>query len=176
MPKQIQDLKENILRCAKKCLLRGGLDALTIRAVASECGVAVGTVYNYYPSKDMLAASVMLEDWLEALGRMESRCTASADPVDGMREIYDAIRDFAGIYSGTWHTYSVRNGYSRENLERHGQLIGQISGILRSHVLREENVFCDFLPDFLAETILSAASAEKADFEKLVPILQKLLQ
>ena len=33
----------------------------TVRSVAAGCGVAVGTVYNYFSSKDMLIAAFMLE-------------------------------------------------------------------------------------------------------------------
>jgi len=62
MPKRIENLRENILACAKKEMLAQGFDALNIRNVARGCGIAVGTVYNYFPSKDMLAAAVMLED------------------------------------------------------------------------------------------------------------------
>ena len=46
-----------------------------MREAARRCGVAVGTLYNYFPSKDALAAAVMLEDWHEDLDAM---CFAAA--------------------------------------------------------------------------------------------------
>jgi AcrR family transcriptional regulator len=42
------------------------LSAVSIRRVAEECGVASGTVYHYYPSKDELLADVLTEFWQRA--------------------------------------------------------------------------------------------------------------
>lgn len=80
MPKVIENLQERILACARVLLLEQGIDGLNIRAVASACGVAVGTVYNYYGSKDQLIASIMLQNWLqsmrEAAGEVNTAATA----------------------------------------------------------------------------------------------------
>ena len=43
----------------------------TASSVANGCGIGVGTVYNYFSSKDMLIASFMAEDWLIRLKRMK---------------------------------------------------------------------------------------------------------
>ena len=53
MPKLIPDAKNNILSIAKKQLFMKGYNGLIIREVAEQCGLAVGTIYNYFSSKDM---------------------------------------------------------------------------------------------------------------------------
>ena len=63
MPKKIENLKDMILQDARIILKKQGYEQLAIRKVANDCHIAVGTVYNYFPSKEMLAAYVMLEDW-----------------------------------------------------------------------------------------------------------------
>ncbi|MEF9925366.1 MAG: TetR/AcrR family transcriptional regulator, partial [Raoultibacter sp.] len=40
-----------------------GLAALSIRSVASACGVSVGSIYNYYPTKDALLVDVIARFW-----------------------------------------------------------------------------------------------------------------
>ena len=57
MPKIIENLREQLLEETKKQILDRGYANTTIRSVAKACGVGVGTVYNYFESKEMLVAS-----------------------------------------------------------------------------------------------------------------------
>ena len=61
MPKIIENLQARLAVEAKKQVEESGYAAMTIRSVAKACGVGVGTVYNYYSSKDEILASYMLE-------------------------------------------------------------------------------------------------------------------
>jgi len=63
MPKIIENLKERLIDEARRQVEEDGYAAMTIRSVAKGCGVGIGTVYNYFPSKDTLVATFMLEDW-----------------------------------------------------------------------------------------------------------------
>lgn len=63
MPKKIAELREKMIAYARQALLQEGTSALTVRSTASACGVAVGTVYNYFPSKEGLIEAVILADW-----------------------------------------------------------------------------------------------------------------
>lgn len=42
-----------------------GLGALSVRSVARDCGVSVGTLYNYFPDKAALTAAVIERFWKE---------------------------------------------------------------------------------------------------------------
>ncbi len=58
--------RERVLRTALDLGRRGGYDAVQMRDVASEAGVALGTIYRYFSSKDhLLAASLVL--WVTEL-------------------------------------------------------------------------------------------------------------
>ena len=46
MPKIIENVREQLLAVAKKQIGERGYANTTIRSVAGECGLAVGTVYN----------------------------------------------------------------------------------------------------------------------------------
>lgn len=63
--------KEQILEAAYRIATTQGLGALSIRAVAATCGVAVGTVYHSYPTKSDLVNDVVGLFWQRAFaGRM----------------------------------------------------------------------------------------------------------
>lgn len=67
--------KDQILGAAYEIATTQGLGALSIRAVATACGVAVGTVYNSYPTKSDLVNDVVGRFWQRAL----SGCMAMAN-------------------------------------------------------------------------------------------------
>ena len=71
VPKIIENVREQLLEEAKRQIRENGYSKTTIRSVAGACRLGVGTVYNYFESKDMLIASFMLEDWMECLGEMQ---------------------------------------------------------------------------------------------------------
>lgn len=48
-----------ILDSARKCFLKMGYDALTIRDVVRDSGLAAGTFYNYFTDKDALFKAVL---------------------------------------------------------------------------------------------------------------------
>ncbi len=60
--KRVQNKLANrkcILDAARKCFLKMGYDAVTIRDVVRETGLAAGTFYNYFTDKDTLFKSVL---------------------------------------------------------------------------------------------------------------------
>ena len=51
--------REAILEAARKCFLKLGYDAVTVRDVIRMTGLAAGTFYNYFPDKDTLFRAVL---------------------------------------------------------------------------------------------------------------------
>jgi len=51
--------RTTILDAARKCFLKMGYDAVTIRDVVRETGLAAGTFYNYFTDKDALFKAVL---------------------------------------------------------------------------------------------------------------------
>lgn len=60
--------REQIVSRAYALACERGLSALSVRALAAECGVALGTIYNYFPTKGDLLNGVVGRFWLEELG------------------------------------------------------------------------------------------------------------
>lgn len=63
--------RQRVLVAALELATEGGYEAVQMRDVATSAGVALGTVYRYFPSKDALLLAVMVE-WL---GELERRVT-----------------------------------------------------------------------------------------------------
>ena len=78
MPKIIENLQERLLSAARLQLEAEGYSALTMRGIAKASGVGVGTVYNYYPSKDALIASFVAADWRAVMEQIAQLAQRSA--------------------------------------------------------------------------------------------------
>ena len=55
----------SIRKAAYRLAEESGLSSVSVRSVAAACGVSVGSIYNYYPSKDDLVIDVVSMIWQE---------------------------------------------------------------------------------------------------------------
>jgi AcrR family transcriptional regulator len=130
--------------------------------------VGVGTVYNYFPSKEELLAMHMLRDWNQCIAVLAAVSEASDVPEPVVRGIYDQLREYAARHAVIFRDESAATAFAGSFRRYHGLLRSQLSQPLRK--------FCesDFLADFLAESLLTWTMAGKS-FEEIYGILQKLL-
>ncbi|MGL6174634.1 MAG: TetR/AcrR family transcriptional regulator [Cellulosilyticaceae bacterium] len=59
--------QEAILSVAKEIVLEIGLQGLNIRDVAKKCGVSVGSIYNYFPTKGDLTIATIEAVWKDIM-------------------------------------------------------------------------------------------------------------
>jgi AcrR family transcriptional regulator len=69
--------REDILDCAAAIATEGGYDAVKMRTVADDAGIAVGTLYRYFPTKPHVLVAVLMREF-ERLGA-ERDWTITAD-------------------------------------------------------------------------------------------------
>lgn len=174
MPKIINGLRETLIEQSRELLIQSGYNAVTIRSVAARCGVAVGTVYNYFESKEMLIAMVMLVDWRHTLEEMRSDTSAAQALRDGIKGMFAAVAAFRRIYTTAWSQYSAGGGDTSMLRERHSQLVGQLAGLLDAlgarFGLSPEPVCLE-----VAAEVLLGRARDGVDFDQICPALIKLL-
>jgi len=74
--------RQRVMEAATELALAGGYDAVQMRDVAARAGVAMGTVYRYFTSKDHLLAATLV-GWVEAMDEyLEAHPLAGADPAE----------------------------------------------------------------------------------------------
>lgn len=173
MAKVIENLHERIKDAGKKMLLEDGYEKMTLRRVALECGIGLGTTYNYFPSKEMLVASIMLEDWQALLGRTKPVIEEADCALSGLEKIFLMVREYTELYQQVWDSYGGAMIISKE---RHTLLIRQLSELVSS-VLERFGVQSTIpgTEEFMAETILSAGIRKEVSFERIAPFLNKIM-
>ena len=74
--------KEEILKNSRELIREKGWAAVSIRSVASACGVSVGSIYNYYDSKAELISATVESVWCEiSTARRTRPCFRTCRPV-----------------------------------------------------------------------------------------------
>jgi len=77
MPKIIENLEEEIAQTALELFRDNPYQNVSMRKIASEVGIAVGTLYNYYPNKWELYIGVFEESWRETYQVLKKSCQQS---------------------------------------------------------------------------------------------------
>ena len=75
--KKDAELRDTLLSCASRIECAEGVDAINIRRLAAEANIAVGTVYNYFESKQEVLLSLTETYWENALSQMRASVTAA---------------------------------------------------------------------------------------------------
>lgn len=93
MPKVSAEHKEavrdRLLEATRRCLTRKGYEGTTVRDIAAEAGVSIGTLYNYFASK---------EDLIEALS--EHVLGADLTDLGSVDDLLGMLRDFVFAHPG----------------------------------------------------------------------------
>ena len=167
MPKIIKDLESRLIEEAKKQVEESGYGAVTIRSVAKGCGVGVGTVYNYFPSKDALLATYMLKDWERCITAINAVSAYSDAPKAVVRCIFDQLLAYADLHKAIFADAAAVSAFAAAFSHYHTMLRGQLAFPLRK--------FCqsDFAADFIAESLLTWTMSG-VDFDVIYGMIDKL--
>ncbi|MBR0874086.1 TetR/AcrR family transcriptional regulator [Bradyrhizobium tropiciagri] len=85
------DKKTQILRAARGVVMDGGFQELQMNAVASAAGIAVGTIYRYFPSRAELCAAIVSTVSQREVDVLAGIAVAEGEPSQKVR---DAVRAF----------------------------------------------------------------------------------
>lgn len=163
MPKIIANVKEQLLEETKRQINERGYENTTVRSVAQECGVAVGTVYNYFKSKDMLIASFILKDWLICINDISSY--PKEDKKDYLSFIHLSLLRFSESHNSVFSSKEAGKLFKLAFAERHKQIREQLAGLILPIADSE------FTAEYVAEALLCWTMAGKSfdDIYALLP-------
>ena len=167
MPKIVENLREKIVEVTKKQILENGYSKVTMRGIAEACGIGLGTIYNYYESKDYIVATYMMDDWKVCLSHVQSDIESGKSVLES---VYTGLVNFIAEHESLFADKKAEISYASNAIKWHSLFRGQIAGIVLP--------LCDndtFLSEFIAEALISWA-IEKKDFTLLEPILNKLIK
>jgi AcrR family transcriptional regulator len=96
------DVERELLAAAEAVLIREGPGGLTVRAVATEAGIAPMGVYNRLGGKDGLVDALLIKGF----DRLRAACDATAGP-DATARFYDCSRRYREFALANRHFYAI---------------------------------------------------------------------
>lgn len=175
MPKIIENVREKLLAEARLQVEELGYSQMTIRSVAKAAGVASGTVYNYFPSKEMMVASFMSEDWHRIMNDIKKDTEGSKDLYTILDKTYSGISSFANLHRKLFMDEEAKKGFAGAYLTRKEMLVGQIADLFRPLCKEKALDNTDHLPEFLAESLMTWVT-EQRDIAELYIITKRLFK
>jgi len=78
--------------------LDGSKGKFNVRTITEECGMATGTFYNYFDSKDDLARQIVADDWKKVMDNSDELIEMDIPLRDKLEAIYNRIDNFEKNY------------------------------------------------------------------------------
>ena len=171
MPKILDSMRDQLLTAARRQIESSGYAKTTIRSVAAECGIAVGTVYNYFPSKDMLIAAFLSEDWHACVDAIAAH--ESDDAATRLKRIYDALLAFSKRYHALFSDADAKKPYQQAFGTRHKMLREQLAALILP-VCGDDSDGA-YRSEFIAESLLTW-TLEGKPFEDIYQMIQRVIK
>lgn len=175
--------KEAILEASRNLIREQGWKALSIRSVAAACGVAVGSIYNYFDSKSDLIMATVESVWCDIF-HISGEEAASADFVDCIVWFFESMERGGQKYPGFFTLHSM--SFIGEDKSKGQQLMKQswehIQRRLYGVLMSDKNVRPDafdsrFTPekfvDLTFSWMISALLKEDYDSSAIVEVIRR---
>ena len=141
MPRQLAST-EMILDAATALAREHGLDSISIRGVATASGMSVGTIYNYFPSRDELVAAAAERLFSDAF--REGFCHASAEEgyLAYCERLYASLRERLSGDGSDWlrQLQGLEPGAREAGRRRMDELLGHMLDGLESVMAADPRV------------------------------------
>jgi AcrR family transcriptional regulator len=107
----LNNKKTDILNCGRELFSSKGFKDTNVAEITKMAGMATGTFYNYYPSKDKLFMEIFLEENVKLKKSIMESIDLEADPINVMKEMM--FRNLTGMSSNPilkqWYNKDVFN-------------------------------------------------------------------
>lgn len=137
--------KEDILSVSKEMVAANGIQAINMRSVAKQCGVAVGSVYNYFPSKNDLMIAVIDAIWKEIIQDI-SDCTLSSGFLENVEKLFYSVKSGGEKYPFFFsiHSMSIAKSGKDKGRETMNQYFAAVKTDLLHSLQNDQRIKQDF--------------------------------
>jgi AcrR family transcriptional regulator len=177
----IENPQQLILSKAKEILYNEGYMNLTMRNVSKACNIALGTIYNYYPTKKDLVIEMMTEYWHGYINKTQDIVNSDNTFYDKLKIIFDDLSIFLKTFKEIWLKPELydKADYVKDGIERKslyiGKLILLIEAILIKHNKVKNNLSSYETAEFIVLNFITIVQMPVFKYPSFEVILKELL-
>lgn len=183
MKKHITSTDE-ILKVCMDLVAKNDISRLSMRGVASECNIALGSLYNYFPSKADLVCSTVESIWQEIF----IKC--NEDNFDNLMDyiscLFDNLQTSKQKYPNffTMHAVGFGSDEKSQGLQRMHLYFDNFKRNIIDLIENDKNVdinnfkkglTCEKFSDYIVTLVVSSIIKDDFDKEPLVELIKKVL-
>jgi TetR/AcrR family transcriptional regulator, fatty acid metabolism regulator protein len=109
--------RDAIVSAAERVFARSGFYATKMTEIAREAGVGVGTLYNYFESKEVIFAEIVVDRQAE-FDRTVQAAATSEDPVERLRQIVQSCLSYLEEHGALLAIFQERGAVTECDVER----------------------------------------------------------
>jgi len=127
----LTDKKADILKCGRELFNSKGFKDTNVAEITKMTGIATGTFYNYYSSKDKLFMEIFLEENVKLKKSIMESVDLETSPINVMKEMM--LLNYKGMISNP----ILKEWYNRETFTRMEENFRKESGLESVNFLYE---------------------------------------
>lgn len=177
--------EREILSACKEIIANDGVSALNMRDIAQKCGVSVGAVYNYFPSKSDLISAGIKSVWTEIM-QGGAQKAANDSFTEAVRALFETIHRGTEKYPSFFDIHAVNFGTDDKSRGREVmneyfvQIKLELLRVLRSDAKVKKDAFSiDFTQkvfvDFVFSNIIMLLMEKKRSCDFLTEIIRRTI-
>lgn len=183
MKKHITSTDE-ILKVCKDLVAKNNISKLSMRAVASECNIALGSLYNYFPSKADLVCSTVESIWQEVFIKYNE------DNFDNLMDyiacLFNNLQTSKQKYPKffTMHALGFESDEKNQGLRRMHLYFDDFKNNIIKLIEKDKNVDINNFKkgltykkfaDYIVTLVISSIIKDDFDKEPLIELIKKVL-
>lgn len=141
------------MQISRKIASEKGLKALNMRAVAGECGIALGTLYNYFSDKEELLISTISSLWQDFFHLSPSENQTNSIFTEYVEMLFLNVRERISEYPDFFTTHSavIANSGKNRAINAMERRTSEIRGTLLAVLRQDGSVVSDAFGERLTE-------------------------
>jgi AcrR family transcriptional regulator len=181
MPKVLpENIKNEILSTTRRLVVEQGYNKINIRDITQACGIATGTFYNYYNSKQDVLSALLYDEWNKLQHFLKMRSESSELTV--IQQLEEGFIDLQAMMISVHELWArgIPDELAADSMNRMAQVKKQLSEdyalaiqhIIHGHTDQDKEAF---LAGFIGRMFFAYAYDRSVSFEDIRFIIEKFI-